>query len=171
MKLPRHTCNFQKITHRLTDCSSPGTSTCPASAWGRSPPSTSAGSLISSSLGELAHNLRLNKDVHLKSFKIHPNPSQRIWTHLNPSQRSGWQRHSQPSLHAPRASPLIILIAPPQGRLQCEEEVKIKILISSWFSLQNIFTNRRTPPPQPLDNTEEHSSPLPHEVICFLKQK
>ena len=48
--------------------------------------------------------------------------------------------------------------------------MKIKILISSRLSPQNIFTNRRTPPPQPLDNTEEQSSPLPHEVIFFLKQ-
>ena len=152
-------------------CSPPGTSTCPASAWGRSLPSTSAGSQISSSLGELSHNLRLSTEVYQQSFKIHPNPSELICMNLcDPSQRSSRQRHSQPSFSAPRATPLIILIAKPPSRLQCEEEVKIKILISSKLSPQNIFSNRRTPPPQPLDNTEEQSSPLPHEVIYFLKQ-
>ena len=171
MKPPRHTRNLgscQKITHRLADCtwiacSSPGTLTCPASAWGQSLLSTSAGSQISSSLGELSQNLRWAR-------KCTYNLSKTIWIHLNPSQGSGWQWHSQPSLSAPPSSPLIILIASPPSRLQCEEEVKIKILISSGFSPQNIFTNRRTPPPQPLDNTEEQSSPLPHEVICFLMQ-
>ena len=66
-------------------CSPPGTSTCPASAWGRSLPSTSAGSQISSSLGELSHNLRLSTEVYLQLFKIHPNPSELICKNLSES--------------------------------------------------------------------------------------